>query len=49
VEELILDRAFWITWYDLRVEGRDAYLSWLHGSYTPKVQAVIRKKGMELA
>jgi hypothetical protein len=33
------DRAFWITWYDLPVAGRDAYLSWLHGTYIPKVQA----------
>ena len=35
----MLDRAFWITWYDLPVAGRDAYLSWLHGTYMPKVQA----------
>lgn len=34
----MLDRAFWITWYDLPVEGRDAYLFWLHGTYIPKVQ-----------
>lgn len=33
------DRAFWITWYDLPAVGRDAYLSWLHGTYMPKVQA----------
>lgn len=32
------DRAFWITWYDLPVEGRDAYLSWLHGTYIRKIQ-----------
>ena len=35
----MLDRAFWITWYDLPVAGRDAYLSWLHGIYMPKVRA----------
>lgn len=33
------DRAFWITWYDLPEAGRDAYLSWLHGTYIPKVTA----------
>ncbi len=29
------DRSMWITWYDLPVEGRDAYFSWLHGTYLP--------------
>jgi hypothetical protein len=29
------DRGVWITWYDLPMEGRDAYLSWLHGTYLP--------------
>lgn len=29
------DRSLWITWYDLPAEGRDAYFSWLHGSYLP--------------
>src|SRR5580704_15126835 len=29
------DRGLWITWYDLPMEGRDAYLSWLHGTYLP--------------
>jgi hypothetical protein len=29
------DRALWITWYDLPMEGRDAYFSWLHGTYLP--------------
>jgi hypothetical protein len=32
-----MDRAFWITWYDLPELGRDAYLSWLNGTYIPKV------------
>jgi hypothetical protein len=32
-----LDRGLWITWYDLTAEGRDAYLSWLHGSYIPRL------------
>jgi hypothetical protein len=36
------DRALWITWYDLPAEGRDAYLSWLHGSYIPML---LRKPG----
>ncbi len=29
------DRGIWITWYDLPAEGRDAYFSWLHGTYLP--------------
>jgi hypothetical protein len=29
------DRGLWITWYDLPAEGRDAYFSWLHGTYLP--------------
>lgn len=29
--------GFWITWYDLPVEGRDAYLSWLHETYLPGI------------
>jgi hypothetical protein len=29
------DRGLWITWYDLPEEGRDAYFSWLHGTYLP--------------
>jgi len=31
-----LDRALWITWYDLQDGSRDAYLSWLHGDYIPR-------------
>lgn len=31
-----MDRALWISWYNLPDEGRDAYLSWLHGTYMPK-------------
>ena len=29
------DRGMWITWYDLPMDGRDAYFSWLHGTYLP--------------
>jgi hypothetical protein len=29
------DRGLWITWYDLPVDGRDAYMAWLHGTYLP--------------
>jgi hypothetical protein len=29
------DRGIWITWYDLPAEGRDAYFTWLHGTYLP--------------
>ena len=32
-----MDRAYWITWYNLPDEGREAYLAWLHGSYMPRV------------
>lgn len=32
-----MDRALWISWYDLPDAGRDAYLSWLHGTYMPKL------------
>jgi len=30
-----MDRALWITWYNLPDNGRDNYLSWLHGTYIP--------------
>ena len=30
-----MDRALWISWYDLPDAGRDAYLSWAHGTYMP--------------
>jgi len=29
------DRGLWITWYDLPEEGREAYVTWLHGTYLP--------------
>lgn len=32
-----MDRALWIAWYNLPDAGRDAYLSWLHGTYIPKL------------
>lgn len=32
-----MDRALWITWYNLPDQGRDAYLSWLHGTYIPEL------------
>jgi hypothetical protein len=31
------DRGLWITWYDLPEDGRDAYFSWLHGTYLPEI------------
>ena len=37
-----MDRAFWITWYDLPEEGREAYLSWLHQEYIP---ALLKRPG----
>lgn len=38
-----VDRGIWITWYDLPVEGRDEYFSWLHGTYIP---AVLQRPGV---
>lgn len=32
-----MDRALWITWYDLPTAGRDGYLAWLHGDYIPRL------------
>jgi hypothetical protein len=29
------DRGMWITWYDLPAEAREAYFTWLHGTYLP--------------
>jgi hypothetical protein len=36
------DRGLWATWYDLPVEGRDGYLTWLHGTYLP---ALLKRPG----
>ena len=36
-KEYHLDRALWITWYDLSDGRNDAYLSWLHESYIPRL------------
>ena len=38
-----MDRALWITWYDLPAVGRDAHLSWLHGTYMPRL---LKKPGL---
>lgn len=32
-----MDRALWISWYDLPDSGRDAYLKWAHESYIPQM------------
>lgn len=32
-----MDNGLWITWYDLPEDGRDAYLSWLHERYIPRM------------
>jgi len=34
-----LDRAYWISWYNLPDEARDAYVKWAHDIYIPKVLA----------
>jgi hypothetical protein len=36
------DRGLWATWYDLPVEGREAYLNWLHATYLP---ALLKRPG----
>jgi hypothetical protein len=33
----VIDRALWITWYDLPESGREDYLAWLHGTYLPNL------------
>jgi hypothetical protein len=38
-EEIFVSSGFWITWCNLPEQGRDEYLSWMHGSYIPKVLA----------
>lgn len=32
-----MDRAMWISWYDLADANRDAYLKWAHGKYIPSL------------
>lgn len=31
-----MDRALWITWYDLQESARGAYLAWLRDTYVPQ-------------
>jgi len=38
----LIDRGMWASWYDLPEDGREAYLSWLHGSYLP---ALLKRPG----
>ena len=33
----MIDRAYWISWYNLPEEGREQHLGWLHRQYIPKV------------
>ena len=33
----MMDRALWITWYDLPEAGRDDYFRWLHETYLPLI------------
>lgn len=37
------DKAYWISWYDLPEEGRDAYLAWLHDRY---MRSVLERPGV---
>jgi len=39
----VVDRGLWITWYGLPETGRDAYLSWLHGKFIPRM---LKKPGV---
>ena len=32
-----IDLGIWASWYDLAPDGKDAYLSWLHGAYLPSM------------
>ena len=41
-----MDRGVWISWYDLKPEKREAYLSWLHQRYLP---AMLKKPGIAWA
>ena len=34
-----MSSGFWITWCNVPEQGRGDYLSWLHGTYIPKVLA----------
>src|SRR5690242_1856771 len=36
-QDAAIDRALWITWYDLLEKGREDYLAWLHGTYLPNL------------
>jgi len=38
-----VERALWITWYGLPAEGRDAYLTWLHGKF---IRKILRRPGV---
>ena len=38
-----MDRSYWITWYNLPTESREAYLAWAHGTYIPRM---LKHKGM---
>lgn len=37
-QNCVMDRACWISWYDLPDAGRDDYLAWAHAVYIPKVR-----------
>ena len=38
-----MDRAYWISWYDLPRQGRESYFSWLHNTYAA---AVLQRRGV---
>lgn len=38
-----MDNGLWISWYNLPAAGRDAYISWLHDIYIPRM---LKKPGI---
>ena len=41
-----MDKAVWMSWYDLPTQGREEYLQWLHGDYIPRL---LKKPGVKWA
>jgi hypothetical protein len=35
----VVDRGFWISWYDLPKENADEHIAWLHDAYIPKISS----------
>ena len=37
-----MDRGIWATWYDLRPEGKDEYIAWLHEEHLRDIEELRR-------